>query len=190
MKRFLPILAMMLLGCAGSTNSQRPAPLPKTAVLEAPQRVPEPTRITHESWSIELPAGWKYNDAPQVDGDSTRLLEAKSLKKVGRSPITLAIDSSGFNGPDFFFGEAAAVLIQRVAEDNGERVLNQRRVTLNGHPATLTIMVSQRAIVTGVIALGVNGTGYLVSCGGDALGEYGKIVSQTCTQVMSTFKAK
>lgn len=187
MKRFLPILTLFLAGCI---SGPRPIDLAKTPVAEAPQRLPEPIVVQHDPWSIELPPEWKYDDVPQTEDGNTQLLVAESLKKEGRVAIQLSINSSLFEGADFLFGEAAAVLIQKIAPEEDQRLLSQRRVMINGRPGTLSVMVNSRGIATGVLAVGVHQVGYLVSCGGDALGEHGKVVSQTCVKVMSTFKVK
>lgn len=193
MKRFLPFLAAMLIGCAGSAPPPT-HPLTKSAELApepppSPPPVSDPSYVARGAWSIELPARWVFNDVEKRDGDVKQVLEALSTYDVGRGPMRISISTMRFEGPDLVFAQAAAALADQFIPRS--TVLARRMVLAGERPASLSLLLTKGMVGVAVLATGVNGLGYVVTCSGDiSKRHFEHVVTQTCESTLKTFRVR
>jgi hypothetical protein len=184
MPRFLPVVAALLIGCGGANANLLPPP--PSAPPEAPA-VEQPVAVAHDAWSITLPPRWKVDDAKQVQGDLTQVLQARSPYDVGRGPIILSLSTMAFDGQDIAFAMMAAALAEQFV--SGGKLMKQQLIVLDGRPTSMSVIVTRRGIGMGIFALASSGTGYILTCGGDALAGGSRVVD-TCTEVVTSFRLK
>lgn len=196
MKRFLPVaLAALMIGCGAAPNPPATPVQAAPPVAEAPKPPPAPevktTTVGGTTWSITLPEKWVYDDdkSESEEDELTQVLHAKSTYNVGRGPIHLVVNTIPFDGPDVAFAQIASLHANELVR--GSQVIGRRMVVLDDRPASLTVLVTKTAIQVAVVATASSGTGYVITCGGDAAREDdAKKVALTCTTAFKSFKIK
>lgn len=193
MKRFLPILAALMIGCA-STPAPKPVEqvAPPAATEPAPPPVapePEPTYVARGTWSIQLPPRWVFNDVQEREGDLTRELEARSTYDVGRGPMHLTVSTIPFDGPEVAFAQIASMHAGELV--HGSQVLGRRMVMIGERPASLTVLLTKSLVEVAVVALADGEKGYVIACGGDIKRHSdSRQVAETCATTVKTFRVK
>lgn len=188
MRRFIiPLLVASLVSCASTPPKlvETPAEPQQTVDVQ-----PHATHLDKPEWSITLPVGWTYDDVPKLGKASTRLLTATSKESVGRAQIKLMVDSVAYNKswPEEIFASLVA--------EKSETLLDATKVQselldIDGHPTSVTLLINPE-VGAGMLMLatGRSGTGYVVTCVGDAVKPAGSEVAKTCLGAFETFHVK
>lgn len=193
MKRFLPILAALMIGCAGAPAKGISVPSTTTEQTAEPKAKPEaksePTHISRGDWSIELPSKWTFNEVPKDHGSITQVLEALSTYDVGRGPVRFSLGTMPWDSDPIVFAKVVSMQVERVL--TGAKVVRRSLVKIDGRTASLTVLLTENKIETGIVALAVGETGYVLTCTGDAAKpSVEKEQVKTCVSILTSFKVK
>lgn len=186
MKRFIPLLASMLIGCSSPRLAQ---PEMRQPVVEQKS---QSTVIDKNSWTITLPSDWKYDDSSRATGKLTKhILTAETSSNVGREPIILSINEILYQKEHAYSEEQFGIVVATEADNLfGGELISSQHVQVDGHFATVTLLIDNDSSGMLVLATARGPVGYIVSCKGDALKPTGNVVSKTCIDIMKTFHAK
>lgn len=187
MRRFIiPLLTASLFACSPANQTA-----PVTPVIEASIE-PAPVTVDKGAWLVTLPGGWKYDDVtkPNANGVMTEVLSAESQQKVGRGPISLVLYTVKHK-PTMSEEEFAVTVSLSSEEIFDAQAIKAVMTDVSSHPATITLLANpERGAGLLVLATSNKGTGYILTCGGDATKPAGAVAGQMCFDVLKTFRVK
>lgn len=187
MKRFLPFIAAAILAGCSATHAVAPVTSAPVVVVE---ETPSPTVIAHGDWSVTLLPGFIVDEMPVQDGEVTRILAARSKFNVGRGPVLIGLSTAPFDGPPEVFAVLAARIVSEGAVEEGGQVLGVKEVPVGDKPASLTVTATKIGLGITVLSTAVNGTGYMLTCGGDILQDNGPKTAKACLTILRSFTLK
>lgn len=162
------VYALGLIVAMLSCNAHVQTPIKR--IIEAQ----ETTLITNKSWSITLPSAWKsYNTSDNFiahDNDKGLAIVVK-IHDLKRDNI---------RNVDFGTGTMLATL-----QVDGINVIAAMFKLIDDHPGSVVIY-EMDDITLLQYAMGVNGNGYIVACGG----KDNVFVARSCKTILDTFHVK
>ena len=94
-----------------------------------------------------------------------------------------------FQGPEQIFAILASLTAEQAITDS--EVIKRASGELDGHPASLTLLMTPQGLGVVVIAVASGGTGFILTCGGDvSTPQLGTASSLACHSVTDSFHVK
>lgn len=168
MNRLLAALCTLplLVGCAAV-----PPPVPKPVGIV----VDEPT------WAMTVPEGWVVNK----DEDGVIATNPHAPGQPPELAVIVANQSLTEGKEQLADQEFGAMVVLLTTLSGRVEVLNVQTGQVAGHPGA-TLLIKAGNVTLLQHAVGVNGRGYLINCGGPA----GVTIMKPCHDILSTFHFK
>jgi len=185
MKKIAALALTALIGCAEF------GPLVETPKSEIVIHSSHTTAVSHQKWSITVPAKWKMSTP--VDRDSSELrtvFHAESDLKVGRDLIRFKLLTIPWRDEDKK-GQFASIA-GYVARDfiKNSKIEQMGEVKISDRVGSLTTLkVPSIGFGVAIAAVEDDDTGYIMMCGGDIQLEIHD-VSQKCRDLLTSFRIK